>query len=140
MNIRKILIIGTILCFSGVVIGEAFADNGTSPYSLIPGLLGFLTFPAAGIYYATTGFVKKFARSLSGEKTEIDYTKIGKTTILGVLVGVASFVYVTIDGSVIQVLTLQEFLGQVAINLTVVLTVDRLVLGGYAKPKTGQLK
>ncbi len=95
-----------------------------------------MSFPAAGIYYATTGFAKKFARSLAGKKTVLDYAKIGRTTLLGVIVGVIAFVYTAYNGETIHVATLQQFLTQIAINLAAVMTVDRLVLGGYAKPKT----
>ncbi len=43
--------------------------------------------------------------------------------------------YTTYNGETIHVVTLQQFLTQIAVNLAAVMTVDRLVLGGYAKPK-----
>ncbi len=135
---KKFFIIFAVILTAGISTGYVHAQEPTGTNQILSDLgyvVGFLSFPAAGIYYATTGFAKKFARSLSGQKTEIDYSKIGRTTLLGVIVGIVAFVYVTYNGDTIHVSTLQQFLAQIAINLAAILTVDRLVLGGYAKPK-----
>ncbi len=136
---KKILMVFAVLITAGVCTGyvhaQTPAENDTI-FSDLGYIAGFLSFPAAGIYYSTTGFAKKFARSLAGEKTQIDYGKIGRTTLLGVIVEVIAFVYTAYNGETIHVVTLQQFLTQIAVNLAAVMTVDRLVLGGYAKPKT----
>ena len=138
---KKYLIIFGILIIAGISTGYVHAQEPVTAarenetVSNISYIIGFLSFPAAGIYYATTGFAKKFARSLAGEKTAIDYGKMGRTTLLGVIVGVIAFVFTAYNGEAIHVLTLQQFLTQIAVNLAAVMTVDRLVLGGYAKPK-----
>ena len=122
----------------GITTGYVHAQTPTEDQNILSDwsyVIGFLSFPAAGIYYATTGFAKKFARSLSGEKTPIDYGKIGRTTLLGVIVGVIAFVFTTYNGDTIHVTSLQQFLTQIAVNLAAVMTIDRLILGGYAKPK-----
>ena len=135
---KKILAIFAILITAGITTGYVHAQEPTDDNVILSDwgyIAGFLSFPAAGIYYSSTGFAKKFARSLSGEKTTLDYSKMTRTTILGVIVGVVAFVYTAYNGDTIHVITLQQFLTQVAINLAAVMTVDRLVLGGYAKPK-----
>ena len=134
---KKILAIFAILITAGITTGYVHAQSPTEDNAILSDwslIIGFLTFPAAGIYYSSTGFAKKFARSLSGEKTILDYSKMTRTTILGVIVGVVAFVYTAYNGDTIHVSTFQQFLTQVAINLAVVMTVDRLVLGGYTKP------
>ena len=130
-----------VLVTAGITTGYVHAQEPEEPTVLsdLGYVLGFASFPAAGIYYATTGYAKKFARSLAGEKTQIDYAKIGKATLLGVIVGVIAFVYTTYNDETIHVVSLNDFLTQVAINLAAVMTVDRLVLGGYAKPKETKL-
>ncbi len=139
---KKILIIFAVLITAGILVGTTtgyvHAQEPTQNAILADWsyVVGFLSFPAAGIYYSSTGFAKKFARSLAGEKTVLDYAKIGRTTLLGIIVGVIAFVYTAYNGETIHVVTLQQFLTQIAVNLAAVMTVDRLVLGGYAKPKT----
>jgi len=139
---KKILMVFAVLVTAGILVGittgHVHAQTPTEDNTVLSDwsyVIGFLSFPAAGIYYSTTGFAKKFARSLAGEKTLIDYGKIGRTTLLGVIVGVVAFVFTTYNGETIHVVSLQEFLTQIAVNLADVMTVDRLVLGGYAKPK-----
>ena len=120
---------------SGIGVSQVYAQGeSTTDYSLLSQILGFSTFIAAGVYYTTTGYIGKIAKSLAGENVSVDWVKVGKTTLLGVLVGVGAFVYVAMDdNTVIHVSTISEFLTQASINFVVVVSIHKIILSPYNK-------
>jgi len=92
-------------------------------------LIAFSTFIVSGVFYAASGWIKKIRRKLAGDNVPLDYQKLGKTTLIGVILGIGAFIYSTWDGDTIAVTTAQEFFVQVGINTTVILFVDKWILG-----------
>ena len=111
--------------------------DDTTPQSIQGYVIAGLSFIIAGLYYATSGFIKKFARSLHGDTTvKIDYNRLARTTLLGVALGVVTFIAADYNGEELHITTTHEFLVQVSLNLAAVLTIDKLILGGYSKSKS----
>jgi len=92
-------------------------------------LIAFSTFIVSGVFYSASGWIKKIRRKLADDTVTLDYKKMGKTTLIGVILGIGAFIYSTWDGNTIAISTAQEFLVQVGINTTVILLVDKWILG-----------
>lgn len=141
LNFKKIILIGFIISLSSVGVSHVYAQGeSTTDYSLLSQILGFSTFIAAGMYYTTTGYIGKIAKSLSGENVSIDWVKVGKTTLLGVLIGIGAFIYVAMeDDTVIHVSNVSEFLAQASINFVIVVSIHKIILSPYNK-KTADIE
>jgi len=92
-------------------------------------LIAFSTFIVSGVFYSASGWIKKIRRKLAGDAVPLDYKKMGKTVAIGVILGIGAFIYSTWDGDTIAVGTAQEFFIQVGINTSVILLVDKWILG-----------
>jgi len=141
---RLLLIITVLVLFSagiGFVNGQmAIAlENDTSVTTAIDTpepttnslayLIAFSTFIVSGVFYSASGWIKKIRRKLAGADVPLDYKKMGKTVAIGVILGIGAFIYSTWDGDTIAVGTAQEFFIQVGINTSVILLVDKWILG-----------
>lgn len=136
-NLTKLSVLIPLIVIASITFENVFAQTSTEPLSMYGHTIAALSFVIAGIYYSTTSFIKKFARSLNGDATvKIDYAKVARTTLLGVIIGVGAFIMAEYNGTELHITTINEFLVQVALNLAAVLTIDKLLLGGYSKPKT----
>jgi hypothetical protein len=135
LNLKKTILIGFIIFLSSVGVSHVYAQGeSTTDYTLLSQILGFSTFIAAGMYYTTTGYISKIAKSLSGEDVSVDWVKVGKTTLLGVIIGVGAFMYVAMDdNTVIHVSSVSEFLAQASINFVIVVSIHKIILAPYSK-------
>ena len=117
--------------------GFAFAQNDTSVIeaeveegaSIVQVGITFLTFVASGVFYAASGWIKKIKRKLSGDDTKLDWSKLGKTTLIGVILGVGAMIASIAMGEIIIVDTAQQFLTQIGINTAAILFIDKWILG-----------
>jgi len=128
---RILLAIAAFVLFSsaiGFVSGQV-VDEEPAPISALAYLVAFSTFIVSGVFYSASGWIKKIRRKLAGDNVPLDYHKMGKTVLIGVLLGIGAFVYSTWDGTTISVSTPQEFFIQVGINTAVILLVDKWILG-----------
>lgn len=132
----------TVLLFS-IGTGMAYAQNDTSvigepetvdDLTIIQVLITFLTFVAAGVFYAASGWIKKIRRKLAGDEAKLDLVKLGKTTLIGVILGVAAMIASIAMGEVIIVEGAQQFLTQIGINSAAILFIDKWILGRAESP------
>jgi len=140
MNIRKFmlyaLVFGVLSFGTSAVYGQS--TDPQSEISYIGHAITGLTFVAAGVFYATSGYIKKIRKKLSGDNSvKLDYSKMGKTTIIGVVLGIGAFIMSTYNGDIIHVANMHEFFVQVGLNMSAILIIDKWILGrseGPTKP------
>lgn len=116
-------------------------DPGTYHYALWG-----LSFIAAGVFYSASGYAKTLRRALTGDSVQLDYRKMGKSVVLGVILGITAMVLTgTVDhaaGTKIQedILTnfgdlsnpFNTFLGFVTVagsHTAIILAADKWLLG-----------
>ena len=132
-NVLKLTII--LLIASAPVMGLAFAQEAgiievaEERDPIFDAIVYFSTFIVAAVYYSSSGYIKKVRRALSGEDVIIDYKKMGKTVLIGVIIGIGAYVYAVYDGEPVLILDAQGFLVQVGINSAAVLFIDKWILG-----------
>lgn len=97
-------------------------------------VIAFGSFIVAGVFYSSSGWIKRVRRKLAGEKLPLDYKKMGKSVLIGVILGVGAMVFSVYQGELIAIHNVQEFLAQVGINTATILLVDKWILG-RANPK-----
>lgn len=136
MNFKKFallaLVIGALGFGTSAVYGQTNTLVEVEPITYV---VTGLTFVAAGIFYSSSGYVKKLRKKLSGDTSvTLDYTKMGKTTLIGVVIGIAAFIWSTYNGETIHVTTLEQFFVQVGLNTTAVLFIDKWLLGRVETP------
>ena len=113
----------------GFVNGQEADPETEENVEFINYALAFATFVVAGVFYSSSGWIKKIRRVLAGENVPLDPNKMGKTVLIGVILGVGAFIYSAYEGDTIVVFTMQDFFVQVAINTTVILLIDKWILG-----------
>ena len=90
------------------------------------------SFVAAGLFYSSMGYVKKVRRALAGESVVVDWEKMGKSVITGVLLGVIAWIAGASMGIVvhedIDITTPATFITAVGLNSSAILAVDRILL------------
>ena len=133
---KRFLLLISLILLSSITISYVYAQTTVTVElpSLVGQIVGFTTFLAAGLYYALIGWIGKIAGSLSGQNVSIDYNKILKALILGIIIGVGAFIYM--EGEVIHITNVQEFITQASINLVAVLTVHKVIINAYKKDDT----
>jgi len=143
MNFRKFilyaLVFGALSFGTSAVYGQS-VDNPQTELLWATYAVTGLTFVAAGVFYSSSGYVKKLRKKLNGDDTVVlDYSKMGKTTIIGVVLGIGAFIMSTYAGETIHVLNMHEFFVQVGLNMSAILIIDKWLLGrsdSPIKPKT----
>ncbi len=121
MNPKKFilyaLVFGVLSFGTSAVYGQSTEPQ--SDISYIGHVVTGLTFVTAGIFYSTSGYIKKIRRKLAGDNTvRLDYHKMGKTTAIGVILGAGAFVMSIYAGDIIHVANLHEFFVQVGLNIS----------------------
>lgn len=109
------------------------AGESTDGISMAGHVFAFASFVGAGLFYSVSGYIKAFRRKFAGETVAIDYHKLGKNALLGVILGSVAFVYSAYLGEVIHINTLEQFLIQVGLNTAAILFVDKWILGRTEK-------
>ena len=138
-KMQKLLLAATIITF-GIGMGHAHAQTSDADPELQHHAYAFASFMASGIFYSASGWIKRVRRMLAGDSTErLDYSKMGKSLLIGVILGIGAFVWSSYEGDTIAVGTLHEFLTQVGINTSVILLVDKWILGRPEKQPTGAM-
>lgn len=138
MNVKKFilfaLVLGALSFATSTVYGQVSTD--TQPeVELMTYVITGATFLVAGIFYSTSGYVKKLRKKLSGDNNvEFDYSKMGKTTVIGVILGIGAFVMSTYLGETFYVVTMHEFFVQVGLNMSAILIIDKWILGRTDDP------
>jgi len=131
MDYKKTILFALVfgaLSFGTSVVYGASVDQAEISY--LTYAVTLLTFVAAGIFYATSGFIKKIRKKLAGDDSvKLDYSKMGKTTIIGIVLGIGAFIASSYNGEVIQVLNMHEFFVQVGLNISAILIIDKWILG-----------
>ena len=92
-------------------------------------VLAILSFVAAGVFYSSLGFIKKFRMYLGGQKASFDFHKMGKSVLVGTILGAGAFVYSLYMGDTIAIHTPHEFFTQVSLNSVAILMIDKILLG-----------
>jgi len=137
MKTKQIAMTAIAVLLFSIGTGMAYAQNDTSVVeaevdegtSIIQVGITFLTFVAAGVFYAASGWIKKIKRKLSGDDTKLDWTKLGKTTLIGVILGIGAMIVSVSMGEIIIVESSQQFLTQIGINTAAILFIDKWILG-----------
>ncbi len=99
-------------------------------------ILAFISFIGAGVLYSSSGWIKKVRRKLAGSGDELDYKKMGKSVLIGVILGIGAMMYSIYNNDVIVITNLHELAVQIALNTTAILLVDKWILG-RAEEKAG---
>lgn len=138
MNLKKFilfaLVFGVLSFGTSVVYGQVSTDPQPE-VELVTYIVTGTTFIAAGIFYSMSGYVKKLRKKLSGDNSVVlDYSKMGKTTAIGVILGIGAFILSTYNGETIHISTMQEFFVQVGLNTTAILIIDKWILGRSDDP------
>lgn len=132
---RVFIITASIVAILGI--DSAYGQSLDEAPPLFHYLLGFLTFPVAGIFYSSSGWIKKVREALAGSEEKIDYKKMGKTVLIGVLLGFGAYLFsVYNEDDFVNVSTMKLFLMQVGINTSAILFVDKWILGRADSPPT----
>ncbi len=137
MKQRQIAMTAMAVLLFSIGTGMAYAQNDTSVVvaetdegaSIVQVGVTFLTFVASGVFYAASGWIKKIKRKLSGDDTKLDWSKLGKTTLIGVILGIGAMIASIAMGEIIIVDTAQQFLTQIGINTAAILFIDKWILG-----------
>lgn len=128
------LVFGALSFGTSVVYGQT-STNPQPEVELVTYIITGTTFVAAGVFYSMSGYVKKIRKKLSGDNSvKLDYSKMGKTTLIGVILGIGAFILSTYNGDTIHVSTMQEFFVQVGLNTTAILIIDKWILGRSEDP------
>ena len=118
---------------AGGAMSAVYAQEVDSETGIELGVIGYvvaaLTFVAGGLYYTCLGYFRKWRRAMAGEHVKFDMKKVRNSIILGLVVGIAAFVASEYSGEAIQVTNMNEFVEQALINVTAVMTIDKLILG-----------
>ncbi len=131
---KRFILILTLIILLSVTISHVYGQTDVILEPTIIGqVIAFSTFLAAGIYYALIGWIGKVARSLSGQNVTIEWGRVLRASILGVLIGTGAFLYMEYQGQSIVVTTIQEFITQASINLVAVMTVYKVIINAYKK-------
>lgn len=96
--------------------------------------IALLTFVASGIFYSASGWIKQVRRHLAGEKVALDFRLMGKSVLIGLVLGIGAFVFSSYNGDTIAVSNIHEFVTQASINTTAILFIDKWLLG-RSKPE-----
>lgn len=143
MQKKQILLTATIIVLGGFGLSlgneSVVAQQVTDPEPRLEidqiGIV-FASFIVAGVIYSASGWLKKVRRKLAGENVPLDYRKMGKSVLIGVILGIAAMAWSAYEGDVIIITDAREFGVQVGLNMAVILLVDKLILG-TAQPKAG---
>jgi trehalose utilization protein len=137
MNTKTMLLLAITVGLFSAGSTMVFAQNDTATVSetvnegfdLIAIGTVFLTFVAAGVFYATSGWIKKIRRKLAGDQSKLDWAKLGKTTLIGVILGVGAMIASVAMGEEIVINDAQMFFSQIGINSAAILFIDKWILG-----------
>ena len=114
-------------------IGFVYAQNPNPEDPQFTGglqyVIAFGSFITAGVFYSSSGWIKKVRRKLAGEKLPLDFKKMGKSILIGVILGIGAMIYSVYDGEPIAIHNAKEFFIQVGINTAIILLVDKWILG-----------
>jgi len=127
----KIALFVAAMAIGSYGLQSAFAQEEipTESINIIGMGVALVSFIVAGVFYSSSGYVKKVRRKLAGEDVHLDYAKMGKTVGIGVILGVAAMIWSTYNGDTIAINNIEEFLAQVGLNASVILIVDKWILG-----------
>ena len=131
MQKKQILFATLALTLLSVGMGYAYAvepEESTS-IEIWQYVLAGASFIVAGIFYSSSGWIKKVRRKLAGDGDSLDYKKMGKSVLIGVILGAGAMIYSTYLGETIIILSAEQFFAQVAINTAAILFVDKWILG-----------
>jgi len=139
MNLKKFilfaLVIGALSFFTSTVYGQVSTDSQSEVNIFTYGVTA-VTFVAAGVFYSMSGYIKKMRKKLSGDDSvTLDYSKMGKTIIIGIVLGVGAFIISTYLGETIHVSNMHEFFVQIGLNMSAILVIDKWILGRSENPK-----
>lgn len=132
MKYRKFILCVLVFGALGFGVSTVYGES-TDPQDEI-GILQYvvtgLSFVAAGIFYSTSGYIKKIRKKLSGDDSvTLDYAKMLKTTVIGIVLGIGAFIMSAYNGEIIQVANMHEFFVQVGLNMAAILIIDKWILG-----------
>ena len=133
MQKRKILLAIPIFIILSIGLGAVYAqtpDPDTPKFSPEMGFVIVLSsFIVAGVFYSSSGWIKRVRRVLAGEKIPLDLKKMGRSVLIGVILGIGAMIFFIYDGNPIVISNVQEFFVQVGINTATILLVDKWILG-----------
>lgn len=135
---KRFLLLISLILLSSITVSYVYAQTTevVELPSLLGQIIGFTTFLAAGLYYALMGWIGKIASALSGQKVSVDWDKVLRASVLGLIIGTGAFIYAEYQGQSIHVTDIQEFITQASVNLVAVMTVHRVIIKAYQKNNT----
>lgn len=122
-------IVMSLAILASVNVAHAIEPVEEIPIEPIHYILAGLSFIVSGIFYSSSGWIKKVRRKLAGSGDKLDYKKMGKSILIGVILGAGALIYSTYNGETIVIVTAEQFFAQVAINTAAILFVDKWILG-----------
>jgi hypothetical protein len=127
-----------ILAFS-VTFGTVFGQEETpgEEFEMLHAALAMGSFLVAGVFYSSSGWIKKVRRKLVDDTVPLDLKKMGRSVLIGIFLGVGAMVASAYFGDVILVTNAEEFLVQIGLNTSVILLVDKWILGRGTDEKAG---
>ncbi len=133
MQMRRGLLTIVVFVVLSMGIGFVYAQNPNPEDPQFTGgleyVIAFSSFIAAGIFYSSSGWIKKVRRKLAGEKLPLDFKKMGKSVLIGIILGIGAMIFSVYDGEPIAIHNVKEFFIQVGINTATILLVDKWILG-----------
>ena len=131
MRKTKTLFSAITLILISAGMGHVYAAEAEEekPIEVWQYVLAGASFILAGVFYSSSGWIKKVRRKVVGSGEKLDYHKMGRSVLVGLILGVGAIIYSAYQGETIIITTVEQFLVQVGLNTTAILLVDKWVLG-----------
>lgn len=133
MQKRRVLLAIPIFVILSIGLGAVYAQTPTPNPPQFGAEAQFVivlgSFIVAGVFYSSSGWIKRVRRLLAGEKLPLDWKKMGRSVLIGVILGVGAMIYFVYDGNPIVINNAQEFFVQVGLNTAIILLIDKWILG-----------
>ncbi len=133
MVIRQVLLAIPVFVILSIGLGVVYAQEPTPNLPQFSAEAQFVivlgSFVVAGVFYSSSGWIKRVRRLLAGEKLPLDWKKMARSVLIGVILGIGAMIFFIYDGNPIVINNAQEFFVQVGLNTATILLIDKWILG-----------
>lgn len=133
MHKKQILLATIVMTLLSMGMSYAYAvePEETVKVEIWHHVLAGVSFVTAGIFYSSSGWIKRVRRTLvsNGNINSLDYKKMGKSILIGVILGSGAMIYSMYIGDHIVILNAEQFFVQVGLNTAAILLIDKWILG-----------
>ncbi len=130
---RRVLLAIPVFVILSIGLGAVYAQEPTPNTPQFSAEAQFVivlgSFIVAGVFYSSSGWIKRVRRLLAGEKLPLDWKKMARSILIGVILGIGAMIFFIYDGNPIVINDAQEFLVQVGLNTATILLIDKWILG-----------